>query len=102
LTLTARFTDGKIYISASGELMKAFNVKDGYGLAHILPTLGVTPIIVTGHESLIVQNRARELGITEVYQNIADKAAKSSVRDRSRNRAGETALRSSYQAGYRT
>jgi 3-deoxy-D-manno-octulosonate 8-phosphate phosphatase (KDO 8-P phosphatase) len=76
LDVDGTLTDGKIYVSASGELMKAFNVKDDYGLAHILPTLGLTPIIVTERESLIVQNRARELGITEVYQNIADKAAK--------------------------
>jgi 3-deoxy-D-manno-octulosonate 8-phosphate phosphatase (KDO 8-P phosphatase) len=76
LDVDGTLTDGKIYISAVGESMKAFNVKDGWGVMHILPALGVTPIIVTGRESPIVQNRARELGITEVYQNVADKAAK--------------------------
>ena len=25
-------TDGKIYIGENGEVMKAFNVKDGYGI----------------------------------------------------------------------
>jgi 3-deoxy-D-manno-octulosonate 8-phosphate phosphatase (KDO 8-P phosphatase) len=76
LDVDGTLTDGKIYMSAEGESMKAFNVKDGYGIIYILPPLGVTPIIVTGRESRIVQNRARELGITEVYQNVADKAAK--------------------------
>jgi YrbI family 3-deoxy-D-manno-octulosonate 8-phosphate phosphatase len=76
LDVDGTLTDGTIYISPEGEAMKAFNAKDGYGIRHILPQLGITPVIVTGRESLIVQHRARELGISEVYQNIADKAAK--------------------------
>ena len=32
-------TDGRIYIGAQGEVMKAFGVRDGYAIAHILPTL---------------------------------------------------------------
>ena len=28
-------TDGKIYMSANGEIMKAFNIKDGYDSAHL-------------------------------------------------------------------
>jgi 3-deoxy-D-manno-octulosonate 8-phosphate phosphatase (KDO 8-P phosphatase) len=76
LDVDGTLTDGKIYISAEGEAMKAFNAKDGYGIRYILPLLGITPVIVTGRESLIVQHRARELGISEVYQNVADKAAK--------------------------
>lgn len=27
-------TDGRIYIGAQGELMKAFDVRDGYAIAH--------------------------------------------------------------------
>jgi 3-deoxy-D-manno-octulosonate 8-phosphate phosphatase (KDO 8-P phosphatase) len=76
LDVDGTLTDGTIYITAEGEFMKAFNIKDGYGIAHILPEIHVTPVIVTGRESRIVQNRARELSITEVYQNVADKAAK--------------------------
>ena len=29
-------TDGSIYIGAGGEIMKSFDVKDGYGIAHLL------------------------------------------------------------------
>ncbi|MDR2419305.1 MAG: HAD-IIIA family hydrolase [Treponema sp.] len=76
LDVDGTLTDGKLYFSAEGEAMKAFNVKDGYGIRHILPQLGIMPVIVTGRESRIVQQRARELGISEVYQNVADKAAK--------------------------
>lgn len=65
-------TDGKIYIGNNGELMKAFNVKDGFGLANLKDN-GIIPVIVTGRASKIVDIRANELGITEVYQNVKDK-----------------------------
>ena len=37
-------TDGKIYISPSGEAMKAFDVKDGYAINHMLRGYGITPV----------------------------------------------------------
>lgn len=66
-------TDGRIYIDARGEAMKAFDVRDGYAIAHILPEIGVTPIIITGRSSQIVQQRAKELKIKELYQGVSDK-----------------------------
>lgn len=69
-------TDGRIYIGAQGEVMKAFDVRDGYAIAHILPTLGITPVIITGRTSAIVEQRAKELKITEFYQGVADKLTK--------------------------
>lgn len=66
-------TDGKIYMSDIGEAMKAFDVKDGYGIKDILPKYGILPIIITGRESKIVANRCKELEIEHVYQGIRDK-----------------------------
>ena len=66
-------TDGKIHIGPNGEVMKSFNVKDGYGIAQILPKHGVIPVIITGRESEIVKYRAKELGITRLYQGVSDK-----------------------------
>lgn len=66
-------TDGTIYISGQGEVMKAFDVKDGYAIKHILPTLGIIPVIITGRKSDIVERRARELDINELYQGVSDK-----------------------------
>jgi len=66
-------TDGRIYIDARGEAMKAFDVRDGYAIAHILPVIGVTPVIITGRRSQIVEQRAKELKIEELYQGISDK-----------------------------
>ena len=67
-------TDGKIYISLNGEAMKAFNVKDGYGIHDMLIPAGIIPVVLTGRESSIVSNRCKELGITEVYQGVSDKS----------------------------
>ena len=69
-------TDGHIYVGAEGEMMKAFHVQDGYGIAHVLPQLGITPVIITGRSSQIVQKRAAELKITHLHQGIGDKLSK--------------------------
>lgn len=69
-------TDGKIYMAPSGEAMKAFNIKDGYAIAHMLPKMRVVPVIITGRRSRIVENRAKELGISELHQGVSDKLGK--------------------------
>ena len=69
-------TDGKIYMGQCGEVMKAFNIKDGYGIHDILIPAGITPVIITGRESAIVINRCKELGITNIFQGICDKVKK--------------------------
>lgn len=66
-------TDGKIYVGGKGELMKAFNIKDGYGIAYILPQLGIAPVIITGRSSEIVTQRCRELNIKFCFQGVKDK-----------------------------
>ena len=68
-------TDGKIYMSADGELLKAFNIKDGYAIAH-LKDKQIVPVIISGRSSEILVRRCRELGIVELYQGIEDKTAK--------------------------
>lgn len=72
LDVDGTLTDGKIYIGSEGELMKAFNVKDGLGIVK-LQTQNIVPVIITGRISEIVEQRAKELGITEVHQGIKDK-----------------------------
>ena len=69
-------TDGRIYVGAEGEVMKAFDVRDGYAVAHILPIVGIIPVIITGKSSEIVAQRARTLKIEEVHQGILDKLPK--------------------------
>lgn len=69
-------TDGKIYMSDQGELVKAFDIKDGSGIHDLLPQAGIIPAIITGRKSKIVENRCQELGISHCYQGCRDKAAK--------------------------
>lgn len=69
-------TDGKVYMSNSGELMKAFNIKDGCGIHDILIPAGIIPVIITGRSSEIVLNRCKELKISKVYQGVKNKVEK--------------------------
>lgn len=68
-------TDGKIYLSSSGEEIKVFNVKDGFAIKVLLPELDIVPVIITGRKSAIVDKRAKELDIEEVYQGVNNKLA---------------------------
>ena len=69
-------TDGKIYMGNDGEMMKAFDIKDGCGIHDILIPAGIRPVIITGRKSRILENRCSELGITELHQGIRDKLSK--------------------------
>lgn len=66
-------TDGKIYMGAHGEMMKAFNIKDGCGIHDIAIPGGIIPVIITGRTSEIVKKRCGELGIQQVYHGIKNK-----------------------------
>ena len=76
LDVDGTLTDGHIYMGQEGEIMKAFSAKDGYGICHIAKPNGITPVIITGRVSRIVENRAKELSITEIHQGVADKLPK--------------------------
>lgn len=69
-------TDGKIYIGNDGEIMKAFDVKDGCGIHDLLPKKQIMPIIITARNSSILKNRCFELGITHYYQGCRNKVEK--------------------------
>ncbi len=60
-------TDGRIIYDAYGVETKFFNVKDGHGIK-MLDRFGIKTAIITGRSSIVVDLRARELGIDLVYQ----------------------------------
>ena len=66
-------TDGKINMGPTGEVFKSFSIKDGYGIQEMLPKANIIPVIITGRNSDIVERRAREIGIKNVYQGVSDK-----------------------------
>lgn len=65
-------SDGLIYQGNSGEELKAFNVRDGYGIRCLL-TSGVDVAIITGRKAKLLEDRANTLGITHLYQGQSDK-----------------------------
>jgi 3-deoxy-D-manno-octulosonate 8-phosphate phosphatase (KDO 8-P phosphatase) len=65
-------TDGRIFITASGEELKAFNTLDGHGL-RMLQSTGVKLAIITGRAASCVEHRARGLGIEHYYAGIQNK-----------------------------
>ncbi len=67
-------TDGRLYLSAEGEELKVFHVRDGYGLVAVQQS-GVTVAIISGRDCAAVTRRAAELGIAHVMQGVSDKAA---------------------------
>lgn len=69
-------TDGKIYMSENGEAFKAFDIKDGYGIKHILSEHGIIPVIITARKSKILERRCSELDISDFYQDAANKSDK--------------------------
>jgi len=67
-------TDGGLYLTDSGEEFKRFNSLDGHGLK-MLKASGVELAIITGRTSRCVELRAKNLGITCLYQGVEDKWA---------------------------
>lgn len=65
-------TDGRIIYDGNGLETKFFNVKDGHGIK-LLQRYGIQVGIITGRSSVVVDIRARELGIDLVYQGALKK-----------------------------
>ena len=69
-------TDGKIYMGNTGEVAKAFDIKDGCGILLELPKYNIIPVIITARKSEIVANRCSELKISELHQGVGNKLSK--------------------------
>jgi len=65
-------TDGRIIINDAGQESKHFDGKDGHGLKMIM-RYGIDVILLTGRSSSVVDHRARDLGIREVFQGVLNK-----------------------------
>ena len=67
-------TDGRIIYDARGVEYKCFDAHDGYGIARALEK-GLKLALISGRTSKVTTIRAKELGISEVHQNVKDKVA---------------------------
>ncbi len=67
-------TDGRIIMDDDGREIKHFDVRDGHGIK-ILQRFDIDVVFLTGRKSSVVEHRARDLDVREVYQQIWDKVA---------------------------
>lgn len=68
------WTDGGMYYTAEGDVMKRFSVKDGWGVI-FLRELNIPVAIMTGENTRIVQKRAEKLKIQYCFLGVKDKVA---------------------------
>ncbi len=61
---------GQFYVAS--ETIKRFNTLDGHGLK-LLQKAGITPVVITGRDSLVLRARLDALGITHAYFGTEDK-----------------------------
>lgn len=66
------FSDGTVTLANSGEELKGFNTKDGYGIRALIDS-GVEVAVITGRNSQIVQTRMSSLGVKHIYQGMDQK-----------------------------
>jgi 3-deoxy-D-manno-octulosonate 8-phosphate phosphatase (KDO 8-P phosphatase) len=67
-------TDGGIILDNKGNEFKTFHVRDGHGIKMLIRA-GIHVAIITGRHSRVVERRAHELGVTELFQKCYDKRA---------------------------
>ena len=65
-------TDGNIMASESGELLRTFNIKDGYAL-QLAVKKGYHVCIISGGRGQAMEKRFEGLGIPDVFLGISDK-----------------------------
>jgi 3-deoxy-D-manno-octulosonate 8-phosphate phosphatase (KDO 8-P phosphatase) len=65
-------TDGTLWYGPGGGELKAFSAHDGHGIK-MLAAAGIPAALLSGRRSKAVAIRARELGITRVFQGVDDK-----------------------------
>ena len=74
LDVDGTMTDGGVYIDNNRVETKKFSIKDGCGI-QVAHTQGIQFMIMTGRESNCVLQRAEELHIEYVFQNVKNKVS---------------------------
>ena len=64
-------TDGGMYYSKTGEVMKKFNAKDGMGVELLRKKIKI--VLMTKERSQIVLKRAKKIKVDQVYTGIKNK-----------------------------
>ncbi len=73
LDVDGTMTDGNIIYTSNGDEIKNFDVKDGLAIASWTKKLNKKVAIITGRTSALVEKRAKELGVSYIYQGVDNK-----------------------------
>ena len=65
-------TDGGLFVSESGALMRVMNIKDGYAIRRAVDA-GYRVAVISGGRSAGVPERMQRLGVTDVFMEVKDK-----------------------------
>jgi len=65
-------TDGGLYFSGEGEVLKRFNTLDGHGLK-LLQHGGIVPAVITGRDAPALRARLQALGVVHARFGTEDK-----------------------------
>ncbi len=85
-------TDGTINYTDSGEEIKSFNSKDGFGIRLLIES-GIQVGIITGRKSNALNHRCKNLGIDLLFDGITDKVkAFKKILEQTKIYASETAF----------
>ena len=75
LDVDGTLTDGRLYYGKDGELMKAFDVRDGHALRLLVSQGSIRVAVLTGRRADLVQQRCRELSIDPVVGSSREKGS---------------------------
>lgn len=67
-------TDGSVFISNQGDMLRSMNIRDGYALKSAVDC-GYNVCIISGGSNEGVRVRLRNLGITDIHLGTIDKVA---------------------------
>ena len=65
-------TDGTVHVTASGELLRSMNIRDGYAMKAAVES-GYRVCIISGGSNDGVRIRLENLGITDIFLGVSDK-----------------------------
>lgn len=72
LDIDGVMTDCKLYLTPSGEELKAVNVKDGYGIKALMRA-GIEVAVISGRPSPAMHKRLTDLGVSHIFLNTEEK-----------------------------
>ena len=65
-------TNGQVFVTADGDLLRSMNIKDGYALELAIKK-GYRVIIISGAKQIGVAERLKRLGVVNIFEEVRNK-----------------------------